>query len=358
MLIRGTIVEASKRQRSALHIQAGSDAWEPMPEELQALVSLFQQADFDPLAPIIATRNDITLAEIRQGGDFWKWTDNSDEFNSMKLRAMGVSDSFLSGDQTYATAEANLSVYIENLKAYRDFMTQKVFYTHLFPIISHVNNFVAQDKKQKASTYKVTAGNESLMFDLNDNTKYEMPRVQWHKSLQPRNDHDTVDMLGTMAEKGVPVTLRAWAAAGGIDLSNILEEIEEDKKLRASIAKLVGVQGGDSSADSDSVDNNYNAGGDDGSDYGGDATASILSGRGKPNPRRLPEKPIGILNRNYGEQAEIVGKTKTGKKKYIHNQTKANREANETIAKALNNLSDNNHYAEVVKKVQQRGSPK
>ncbi len=348
MLVRGTIVEASKRQRAALHLQAGSDTWEPTPQELTALVSLFQQADFDPLSPTIATRNDINVSEVRQGGDFWKWTDIADELNTLKLRGLNISDSFLSGDQNYSVAESNLSVFIEGLKAYRDFLTQKVFYTHLFPIIAHT-----RDMKKENVKHKEQASGDSILFRINDTTQYRMPRVQWHKSLQPRNDHDTIDMLGTLAEKGVPVTLRMWAAAGGFDMSNIEEELNEDKALRKKIAEIVGVKTDDDGASGD-YSGDSGGGGDEYSNIRDNSQFSAFLRSNRLGTEHLPKKPIGILARNFGESGEIVGRTKTGKKKYIADQRSANRKANETIAKAMKNLSDPSHYEDVKRRTNKR----
>jgi hypothetical protein len=99
LLYKGTISEAARRQRSIMHIQAGSDTWRPTTSDLQSLVGLFQEADLDPVNAMIATRNDIQVNEVRQGGDFWKYTDSVDQTASMKMRILGISESFLSGEK-------------------------------------------------------------------------------------------------------------------------------------------------------------------------------------------------------------------------------------------------------------------
>ena len=342
-MIRGTLTEASKRQRAALHVQAGDDNWEPTGEELAALVSLFQQADLDPLGATIATRQAITASEIRQGGDFWKWTDMVDSLNGLKMRALGISETFLSGDQSYNTAEVSLSVFIENLKAYREYFTHRMFYNKLFPVIAAVNGFT----KEKQGKKQETAADIGLNFKVNDASKYIIPTVRWHKSLEPHTDRDTMEMLDAMAEKGIPIPIRLVAAAGGLQLDNILNEAEEDvtirKKLMEYSKKLqsLGGEGGE--------------GGDEGGDVVDDTGSEEASLRaelakvGFGGIKRIP-----LLHRNFEKDFEVVGRTVTGKRQYIHNQKGAQRKANLDIAKAMANFQDPNHYEKIVKSVRSR----
>lgn len=340
-LLRGTLVEAGKRQRSLLHVQAGDENWEPTPEELQALVSLFQQADLDPLGPIIATRNGITANEARQGGDFWKYTDIIDVTNGLKLRALGISDTFLSGETSYATAEVALSVFIENLKAYRDYYTQSIFYNKLFPVIGAVNGYVRDTKG--GNTDKAKRSND-LGTSIKDSSNYVIPQVRWHKSLEPNNDRDTFEMLDQLSEKGFPVTLRMMAAAAGLRVENIMNELDEDLKIRKRFAEYnqkvqadAGQgEGGDGGYQDDMQD-----------DLGGAETSSMLTAFS-----RLQIK--GAFSRDMEGNSEVVGRTKTGKRKYIYDQKAARTKENAAIAKAANNMKDPS-YRESINRKRRRG---
>lgn len=342
-LLRGTLVEAGKRQRSLLHVQAGDDNWEPTPEELQALVSLFQQADLDPLGPIIATRGGITAAEARQGGDFWKYTDIIDVTNGLKLRALGISDTFLSGETSYATAEVALSVFIENQKAYRDYYTQSIFYNKLFPVIGAVNGFINSNKSE---AFNKAQRSTDLGTSVKDSSNYVIPQVRWHKSLEPNNDRDTFEMLEQLSEKGFPVTLRMMAASAGLRVENILNELEEDIKIRKRFAKYnaelqaASGEGGEPGAE----------GGDDMvDDLGGQENASLLGAYSRLNLR-------STYGRDFQGHSEVIGRTKTGKAKYVHNQRDAVRKENLAIAKASENMRDPS-YRDKVKQARTRRRP-
>jgi len=312
LLYRGTITEAGKRQRSLLHLVAGDEEWEPTAEELNALVGIFQQADLDPLGAIIATRQSVNPSEIRQGGDFWKYTDIIDQTTPLKLRALGISESFLSGDSTFATAETNLVVFMENLNTYRNMITQKIFTGKLFPIISAVNGFYKDGTRdEKLSKSKLT----SL---VSDPSSLKVPELRWHKSLHPRNDSSQMDVLDHLADKGVPIPLRMLAAAGGINLEALIKDLKEEKGLKKKLEQFAGESG--------------NA-----EEEGGGEEASMG----------------GVFRRYYDKPhySEVVGSTKTGKRKYVPNQNKANRDVNLAITKAVASMADTNRYEEIKAKI-------
>lgn len=329
-LLRGTLVEAGKRQRSLLHVQAGDEQWEPTAEELQSLVALFQQADLDPLGPIIATRNGITAAESRQGGDFWKYTDIIDITNGLKLRALGISDTFLSGETSFATAEVALSVFIENLKAYREYYTQVVFYNKLFPIIAAVNGFTSKNGDNNLAALK----SKDIGVAVKDTTNYAIPQVRWHKSLEPNNDRDTFEMLENLSQLGFPVTLRMLAASAGLRVENILNELDEDVKLREKFKKY-----------NELVAQTQAGGGQEG-DFEGSGYNGRLSSLTAYSRLRLRNP----YTRNFEGANEVSGRTKTGKRKYIYNQRRAIQKENEIIAKAAKSVKDPNSSARLKEK--------
>jgi hypothetical protein len=308
-LFRGTLVEANKRQRATLHIQAGDDNWEPTPDELQALVALFQQGDLDPLGAIIATRNSIQAQEIRQGGDFWKINDVLGDTTAIKLRALGISEAFLSGETNYSTAEVGLSVFVESINAYRALLTHIIFYNKLFPIISVVNKFYKDIKGMR-----VTDSVEDFQFNINDNSKLIIPTLNWHKSLNPRTDKDMIDMLQLMSEKGVPIPLRMWAASSGVTIESLISDLRDDAAIRAEINKYKSKDEGG------------------GEDYGMEESMLRFE--------KGAMKRVGVLNRKFSEAAsEITRRTKTGQKQWVHNQHAAHARQNDIIVKAARSIA-------------------
>ncbi|HEH8886035.1 TPA: hypothetical protein SH447_004551, partial [Salmonella enterica] len=134
-LFRGTLTEAQRRQRAMTHLMAGDDKWTPTGEELNALVRTFQQAEYDPLGGWVSTRNAVQAIDIRPGGDFWRWYDTADVLVPYKLRAMGISEAFMEGDTSYAAAESAYSSFLETQNAYRQYLTDSIFYSKIFPLV-------------------------------------------------------------------------------------------------------------------------------------------------------------------------------------------------------------------------------
>lgn len=324
-LYRGTLIESGKRQRGIMHIQMGDgDQWEATPEDLEAALELFQNADADPLGAIVATRLGVMIDELRQGGDFWKITDIWDQTTQFKMRALGVGDAFLSGDANYSTMEGSMTVFIESIRAHRDHITRCALYNKVFPLVSMLKGLSLNSRGKIIRKDNLMQGDiEDLLRVQNDGSRLFVPQVHWNKQLKPEGDQAYMDMLTALEEKGVPVPLRALAAAGGFNLDTLLSQQDEDLSIMKDLGKY-----------KKKVDEVKAAYGGGGGDAGGDGGFGGFSSMSKV----LNGGQLRGFNRDFGESQEIVGRTKTGKKKLIIDQRNANQRANKAINKALLNL--------------------
>lgn len=334
-LFRGTLIESARRQRGIMHISLGDgDEWNPTVQDLEFITDLFMNADSDPLGAIIATRLGVSVEELRQGGDFWKSTDFADSVFSHKLRALGISEGLLSGDANYNTADTSLTVFIEQMRAYREMLTRKLFYDKLFPLISMLNGYTLNSKGKVSIRDNLLASMnpEDAIFRLNDGSKLLIPTIHWAKQLKPEGDTAYMEMLGQMAEKGIPVPLRVMAAAGGLNIDDLLrqqdDDIETRKKMQDYTKRLEQFQP-------------QQAAGEDGD--ADEATASTLIALASDAPGGKTHSSViarggrmGLLNRNFGELGEITASSKSGKKKhYVSNQRAANEKINLGIVRAM-----------------------
>lgn len=252
-LIKGTIESAQRRQRAITHITAGTEDWVPTDDELNQLSELFLTADLDPISAQVVTRSGVEANSVKSGDDFWKWNDIFDFTTGAKLKALGVNESILSGDASFNTLDAAISSFMESISQTRDIVTNQVFYNKICPIIAYKNDF-KKEKKDKQSIlssvkqrkdgslvgrlenplFSTTAGNIPEIEDLSE---YLIPQIQFTKNLKPEVDKDYLEILETLEEKGIPIPLRIWAAAGGENIDELINALDDDNELRLEIAE-------------------------------------------------------------------------------------------------------------------------
>ncbi|KKL17785.1 hypothetical protein LCGC14_2482060, partial [marine sediment metagenome] len=237
-LIESTVTNARRRTRAITHIKAGLDnVWEPTEEELEAISGLFIQADEDPVGAVVTTRTGVEAAEIKAGADFWKLSDEWAFLTEGKMRALGISDAFLSGDATYNNMETALSVFMESLRTLRAYMDRRVFYEKIFATLARVHGFVKADARTGGKSARISPSLDYRKAMKIPREDLLMPKIVWDKKLQPEGDMNFLEMLRTADEAGVPVTLKQWASGAGLNLEEMLEELTEDSEIRTKVAE-------------------------------------------------------------------------------------------------------------------------
>jgi hypothetical protein len=326
-LYRGTLIEATKRMRATTHVQVGTDTWEPTVSEMQTVLAQFQAGEMDPLGAWVVTRQGIQVQDVRQGGDFWKWTDVADMLIPYKLRALGISEAFLSGDANFNAAETALSVFMENMAAYRGFITHRLLKDKIFPLIAVANNFYRDPARVAAEP-----GLPSLLRNIGNHENLYIPDMRWHKSLD-NHDPQVMDTLEKMSEKGVPIPLKMWATAANVDLSMLIGDLREDDRIRKEIEAITGKK-------SDAMDTENSDG-----DFGGfDEGANALFPGSMPlrpgnNPMFKRRRPL--LSRAFPEvQHGRLSKSGNSVHATMTGEHKAQRKYDELIMKASKSLAD------------------
>jgi len=239
-LMTSTLSAARRRTRSILHLTVGiEDKWDPTPEQLNEVIEAFETTEEDPVGAVIATRSGIEANEIRSGGDFWKISEEADFLKTGKLAALGLSESFLSGEASYSTVDASMSVFVENLKSFRATLTQRTFYDKYLDVLARVHNFTKRKKADLAHGVRTTTlatTDEAMSIRKSD---LLMPTIHWTKNLSPESDASYMDILEKVSQQGVPVTIKQWASAAGIDISDLEQMLPEDQELRARLKKFL-----------------------------------------------------------------------------------------------------------------------
>lgn len=344
-LFKGTLVEAQRRQRAMTHITAGDDVWTPTSEELLAYAEQFQAAEFDPMGGWVITRNAVQSVDLRPGGDFWKWTDMADILTPYKLRALGISEALLSGDASFASAESAYSTFLESQNAYREDLTDRIFYSKIFPLVA-VTNDLYVDRTRRANRNNII----DFLFNRNNRANLKMPTLHWHKSLEARGEENAAELLEMASAKGVPVPLKLWMAAAKIDPDALIRDLEEDAVLRKKLEKYTGKD-----TTHEGEDEFVHEFDDEDRGSVGEATeAGVRSGAlTSQSIRDLVQNPrVPLLAREWGDSGDTFELTKTGKVRHVPTAVRAERRAksNDTILRIARNVDRDPHYRETLRR--------
>lgn len=270
-LQRGTLDQFYKRQRAILHIMVGDgDEWRATTADMSSIGRLFASADRDPVGAIVVTRHGIDVSEIRRGDDMFKWSDFYDFATQAKLRAMGLSDSLFGADFSIGVAVDSLNLALKQLTYYRELVTREIFYEKLFPGIAQANGYVRKhgssivlssaDKSHRAEAsrrqgvvyrreeegdFAIEMGAASAPIVDTDapsirgskRSSLAYPRVEWKVPLEATDYDRAMAKLDKLAENGMPIPLRTWAAASGLSVDSMLEQQKSDIALRKSLKK-------------------------------------------------------------------------------------------------------------------------
>ncbi len=245
-LLRGTIEMAYRRQRGIIHILVGDENWDASNEELQAVSDLFQSADLDPYGAVIATRTGIQPTEVSGAGDFWRWTDNVDVIAQVKLKGLGMPDGLLGGDMSLDSVGQTMTVFMQQVRSFRDYLTRCMLYEKIFAYLAVTNNH------KKDNQFVLTGGfdpnnsllmrralNDALMSYAADSDvemgNYMVPTLTWHNQMRPEGDEAYMALLDNLAAAGVPIPIRMKVAAAGINIDDILNGADDDIKLQIRI---------------------------------------------------------------------------------------------------------------------------
>lgn len=249
-LLRGTILASTRRQKSILHITMGSDEVDYDLSQYQSVAELFANADRDPLGAAVVTRPDVTVSEVKSPTDLWSHSSESDGFTQAKLRALGVSDGFLSGDATYSSQENTIGLMLENLRDQRQELTRSIIRDKIFLSLAKYHNFRerTQAEKDHKIQYDVKSNkakrNEFLYKfaqltgsrNMAEISTYVIPDLKWAKDLTPTGSSSELSLMKELKDSGVPLPAAMLATAAGADIDTIVASYEDDLKVREKMA--------------------------------------------------------------------------------------------------------------------------
>ena len=264
-LWNASLTGVRRRNRSILLVTAGiEETWEPNDNELSSLTSLFMEADEDPTGAIISVRQGVEVSEVRDPTAIWGISQEFEFLSTLKMRALGVSEAYLSGDVNVSTMEAARTSLGRSVASFRDELLREIFTSQLFPTFARLHNFQKRTQAQIDNRIRVAPSRLTAAYEyerrMRENDRLDswgfpivmasqatqipleslvIPRLITEDTMRPEQDIGYLEILEKIKDQGVPIPLRIWASASGYDLDKAMAMMEEDITLRKRLNQLM-----------------------------------------------------------------------------------------------------------------------
>jgi len=214
-----------------------ASGWIPAPGSEAKLLEMLNRIEVDPASWLI----------YHYGINFEAWGAQDREVNinkyhdvieRVKLLGLGLSKSFMSGEQTFASAKSGLQVFLRRLLSLRQYLETVWLYPKFFRPISEINEWTTSTPSEVNHRYRI----KRTAQEIEEERLLIMPTVKWKNKLDPSVDTDVLQAYKALKDAfQIPVSKSTAAGAVGLDYKEELEKsLHEFKEDREHIEKTLG----------------------------------------------------------------------------------------------------------------------
>jgi hypothetical protein len=204
--------------------------WIPNKEHQEALASMLEQAQFDPNFALIyhyALKVDV----VHIADKIMNLSNEWDEINKKKAIALGIPQSFISGDSSYSSANVGLQTQLARYRAVRD-VFEKQHILRLYRIMAEKNGWYTRDKKEIVGNFRVKRSSKEL------ESRIMLPEIIWHKKLVMRDDQAYLAFLNNVFNQGKgPVSALTLLRSMGLDAKEELKRKRQQRRYENTIGE-------------------------------------------------------------------------------------------------------------------------
>lgn len=203
------------------------------PQEEKRLLSLLAQAENDPQAWLV-WNHQVQFEMAGAPERIMSINTHYEIIERIKLVALGVSKSFISGETSYSSAASGLTVFLQRLKAMRDFFVNEWLIPKFFLPVAQMNEWV---KPQKAQSSKGHLRVKRSSQELLEENMYIVPTIEWSKSLDAQVDQERIEAMQALEQGlGIKISDQKKYASMGLDAEEEQTQIVEEVKFKKELA--------------------------------------------------------------------------------------------------------------------------
>lgn len=210
----------------------------PSPEREQKLMELVKQAELDPQSWI--------TWDFMINFELWGNTDRAitinkeyDVIEKMKLSALGLSKSFMSGEVSYSSSKSGLQVFLRRLLALRQYIENMWLYPKVFKPLAVINGWYKTKPSETAHQYRV----KKTAQELDEEKRLIIPRIKWRNKLEPGIDADVLAAYMQLEKFGVKISKSTVSQVVGLDYNEEFDKsMKEFKADKEKVEQTLGAQ--------------------------------------------------------------------------------------------------------------------
>jgi SPP1 gp7 family putative phage head morphogenesis protein len=269
--------------------------WIPGPEQERRFAELVAQAELDPHAWIVYHYG-LQLEAFGTTDRVMTINREWEIIERIKLAALGLSRSFLTGELTYASATAGLQVFLRRLQTMRSYFEQVWMRPKFFKPIAEINQFYKGTDAERSHGIRV----KRTAQELREQGRLIIPKLDWANKLNPNVDKDLMDAYSSLEQQlGVRISKTKKMAVVNLSFEEELRKSIEEDKFENKIREEYGVKDQKGNPKEiqqiiDKTDETKQKPGETppgGSDQGSGETGGKPSVSAPPPNPRLPPKP-------------------------------------------------------------------
>ena len=209
--------------------------WIPGPEQERRFAELVAQAELDPHAWIIYHYG-VQLEAFGTTERVMTINREWEIIERIKLAAMGISRSFLTGELTFASATAGLQVFLRRLLSLRNFFETIWLRPKFFKPISEINQFYRRDKAELDHNIRI----KRTAQEIREQKRLIVPKIDWANKLNPMVDKDLIAAYESLERLGLRISKTKKMASVNLQFEEELRRSVEEDKYENALRKEYG----------------------------------------------------------------------------------------------------------------------
>lgn len=210
----------------------------------QKVINMTVSGDHSYLTDCIGTHNSWLIYHYGINFEAWGTTDRAitigkehDVIERVKLLALGLSKSFMTGEVTYASAKSGLQVFLRRLLSLRQLLENLWIYPKFFRPISEINEWTTASKSEVNHKYRI----KRTAQEIQEQNLVMVPTLKWKNKLDPTVDTDVLAAYQILEKFGIKLSKATVSSAVGVDWEDELEKsLKEFKTEKEAKEKTLG----------------------------------------------------------------------------------------------------------------------